>query len=306
MEQKPPLYTYGDIHIVATDLINLLQLFHINCVVDCRPIIHTDNVLSTPSERLKETLQQQHIAYIPFYKHFGFFPLEARNKRGSIVYQKAIATERFRQGIERIQKGIQQGYHICIIDDQRETPNSKRFTFIGKYFQDSCQVMHIFPNGHYFTQEQVTLQLEAKKEARRQKVHAAQDLGQTGEELASLYLMRNGYQILDHNWNLHRGCELDLVAIKDDRLHFIEVKTRTSTRYGEPEAAINYKKMRNIGKAIQLYRNKRFLLEKEYQIDSIAIIFRSNQDYDLKHFLNIRFNDACDEVIHFFPSPLEP
>ena len=49
------------------------------------------------------------------------------------------------------------------------------------------------------------------------------EIGQNGEELAADYLMKRGFRILHHNWNLHKGCELDLVATKDNQIHFIEV-----------------------------------------------------------------------------------
>ena len=303
MEPKSLLYTYGNIHIVSTELIHLLRPFQINCVLDCRGPISFRSYWNSSSEELKEALQQQHISYLPFHQHFSVFPIEARDDRGRIVYQKAISTGNIRQGLERIQNGIQKGYRICIIDNQEEAPKSTRFTLIGKYFQESCQVFHIYPNGHYFSHAQVEQLIEEQKKAKREKAHVAQELGKTGEELAALYLTRNGYQILDHNWNLHRGCELDLVAMKDNKLHFIEVKTRTSDRHGDPETAINYQKMKNIRRAIQLYRYKRYAYQIEYQIDSIAIIYRSAQDYDLKHFLCLRVNDACDEVISLSIKP---
>ena len=145
------------------------------------------------------------------------------------------------------------------------------------------------------------------KELRKQKNKTSLTIGQTGEELAALYLSRSGYQILDRNWNLHKGCELDIVALKDNKLHFIEVKTRTSDKYGEPETAINYRKMRNISKAIHTYLFRRGFLNIESQIDSIAIIYRSDQDYNLKHFLGLRFgNQPCDETITFSPTPSSP
>ena len=111
---------------------------------------------------------------------------------------------------------------------------------------------------------------------------------QAGEEIAGLHLINKGYQILDRNWNLYKGCELDIVAIKDNKLHFIEVKTRSSDKYGEPQIAINKKKMKHILTAIREYRYKRYLHNIEFQIDSIAIIYRGEKDYDLKHFTDIR------------------
>jgi len=67
---------------------------------------------------------------------------------------------------------------------------------------------------------------------------AHNELGQLGEQLAEKYLSERGYQIITRNWRyLH--FELDLVAVKEDMLHFIEVKTRRTTEFGLPEEAVD-------------------------------------------------------------------
>ena len=54
----------------------------------------------------------------------------------------------------------------------------------------------------------------------------ASELGIIGEELAANMLAQKGYSILHRNWNLHKGYELDIVAMKDNVVVFCEVKTR--------------------------------------------------------------------------------
>ena len=108
-------------------------------------------------------------------------------------------------------------------------------------------------------------------------------LGQTGEELAADYLMKNGFRILSRNWNLHRGCELDIVACKDGLLHFVEVKTRRKswdTPGGHPEEAVGRSKLHNMGRAI-LHYMAYYRLSQDYVIDVIGIVYRSDSDYDL-------------------------
>lgn len=304
VEEKPIIYTYGNISIDAKDLVHILQPYRINCVVDCRPEAYTRSLSNTPSDELQQILKQNHIIYLPFSLHFGVFPNETRNKNGTILYSKVIKSPHFLKGIERLQCGVQKGYSICIIDFERYTAQSKRYTILGKFLKEQYNICHIFPSGTCFTQEQVTKQEEEYKYIRKQKKQIAQKIGETGEELAALYLSHHGYQILDHNWNLHRGCELDLVAMKNNTLHFIEVKTRTSDQYGEPQVAINWVKMKHISQAIQNYRYRRGFLNIAFQIDSIAIIYRADNDYDLKHFLDIRQNgSACADVITYQRRP---
>ena len=64
------------------------------------------------------------------------------------------------------------------------------------------------------------------------------EIGKLGEELAEQYLIEKGYEIIDRNWRYSRF-ELDLIATKEDTLHFIEVKTRKTNEFGLPENAVD-------------------------------------------------------------------
>lgn len=69
-----------------------------------------------------------------------------------------------------------------------------------------------------------------------------QALGRFGESLAVRYLEARGYQILDRNWRCRHG-EIDIVARSGKQLAFVEVKTRSSNRYGHPFEAITPSKL---------------------------------------------------------------
>ena len=64
-------------------------------------------------------------------------------------------------------------------------------------------------------------------------------LGQVGEEIAANWLMNNGYRIMDRNWRLKNSYELDIIAFKDNLIHFIEVKTRDRSSGSNPLTAID-------------------------------------------------------------------
>ena len=70
-------------------------------------------------------------------------------------------------------------------------------------------------------------------------------LGDRGESYAEDYLRRQGYRILTRNYRTKIG-EIDLIADDHGTLVFIEVKTRSSVRYGIPAEAVNYKKKQKI------------------------------------------------------------
>ena len=68
-------------------------------------------------------------------------------------------------------------------------------------------------------------------------MRAKDRLGRYGEQVAARYLSDLGYRILATNWRCPTG-ELDIVAIDGDVLVFVEVKTRSSTRFGVPAEAV--------------------------------------------------------------------
>ncbi|RAU84395.1 YraN family protein [Pontibacter arcticus] len=65
--------------------------------------------------------------------------------------------------------------------------------------------------------------------------------GQQGEDSATQYLTENGYTILCRNYRYKRA-EIDIIAQKPDLLVFVEVKTRTTAKYGHPEEAVSRRK----------------------------------------------------------------
>jgi putative endonuclease len=78
------------------------------------------------------------------------------------------------------------------------------------------------------------------------------ELGRTGEQLAAEYLSGLGYTILHRNWRYLRY-EIDVVATKEQILHFIEVKTRQTTTFGLPEEDISRKKMHSLIQAAEAF-----------------------------------------------------
>ena len=99
--------------------------------------------------------------------------------------------------------------------------------------------------------------------------------GQLGEQFAAAHLESLGFHILEKNWR-HKRLEVDIIASKEDILHFIEVKTRTSTQYGNPEDAVSISKMNFLRSAAEQYQ---FLFPqwKKIQFDVVAIQLRNEE-----------------------------
>jgi putative endonuclease len=96
-----------------------------------------------------------------------------------------------------------------------------------------------------------------------------QQKGKKGEELASEWLLAKGYTILYRNWR-HARFEIDIIATRDLALHFIEVKSRTTSKFGNPEDQVNKKKLRHmIDAGVEfIYQNPGW---KKIRFDILAI-----------------------------------
>jgi len=78
------------------------------------------------------------------------------------------------------------------------------------------------------------------------------DIGKIGEGIATKYLIRQGYEILRRNWRYNRD-EIDIIAHDGPWLVIVEVKTRTSSWFGEPEMAVSPAKIRSMVRAAEGY-----------------------------------------------------
>lgn len=93
--------------------------------------------------------------------------------------------------------------------------------------------------------------------------------GSEGEQMAAAYFTAKGYTILHRNWRFSHW-EVDIIAVKETVLHFIEVKTRRSRTFGLPEDAVDRKKIRNLVNAAEeyLFQNPGW---KRIQFDILSI-----------------------------------
>jgi len=105
-------------------------------------------------------------------------------------------------------------------------------------------------------------------------------LGKEGELAAKNYLEKEGYRILETNWYCG-SLEVDIIAQKSDSLVFCEVKSRTSTYFGEPESFVTKQKQRNLIKAASIYAERK-KWQGEIRFDIISILF-SNDNATINH-----------------------
>lgn len=112
-------------------------------------------------------------------------------------------------------------------------------------------------------------------------------IGKRGEELAKAYLLENGYEVLETNWR-YRRAEVDIIAMDGQAMVFLEVKTRSSEKFGQPEEFITTQKELFLSDAASAYMEKSGH-DWEIRFDFISIIIQSDQHHILEHFKDAFF-----------------
>jgi len=107
------------------------------------------------------------------------------------------------------------------------------------------------------------------------------DIGKRGETLAISFLKKNGYRIIESNFRCRYG-EIDIVAQDGKTVAFIEVKTKTSNRFGSPTQAVDSRKQRQVSKTALAYISQKRLTNYSARFDVVGINIKgSNSEIEL-------------------------
>lgn len=96
------------------------------------------------------------------------------------------------------------------------------------------------------------------------------ELGKKGEQLAVDFLQKKGYEILERNYRYQKA-EIDIIARLNDTLCAVEVKTRSTPDFGNPQDFVKPKQIQQLVKAIDFYVIDNDL-DVEVRFDIVAII----------------------------------
>jgi len=108
------------------------------------------------------------------------------------------------------------------------------------------------------------------------------ETGKKGEALAVTYLENKGYTILETNWRFSRA-EVDIIAMHGEILVFVEVKTRSSDYFGEPEEAVTERKKVLLTDAASMYMEK-INHDWEIRFDIISVLLKDVNKPQISHF----------------------
>lgn len=108
------------------------------------------------------------------------------------------------------------------------------------------------------------------------------ETGKTGEKEAVEFLLQNGYTILETNWR-SGPLEADIIAEKNKTLVIIEVKTRSTNYFGEPEEFVNREKQSKLIKIANIYIEKNNIdFETRFDIVSVVINTSGTKVYHIE------------------------
>lgn len=117
------------------------------------------------------------------------------------------------------------------------------------------------------------------------KLHIKKEFGNTGEDIATKYLEKQGYIILERNFYCKQG-EIDIIAKDKNEVVFVEVKSRSDIGYGLPSEAVTKQKIKHLCKTARyfLYKNKMF--NEFIRFDVVEILIKSGK-FNVNHIKQI-------------------
>ncbi len=100
-----------------------------------------------------------------------------------------------------------------------------------------------------------------------------QQRGSDGEEIAARFLQSRGFGLVARNWRPGRSLrgEIDIIALKNGLLCFVEVKTRSSNLFGSPQEAVTPAKQRQISRLANAYLGFHQLHDTQVRFDIVEV-----------------------------------
>lgn len=110
-------------------------------------------------------------------------------------------------------------------------------------------------------------------------------VGRRGEREAERYLRRSGYRIIERNYRTRRG-EIDRITEEGETIVFVEVRFRSSDRYGSPSETVDRRKRRRLILAAAHYLAGRGLTDRPCRFDILSLSPDGAGGMKLEHLVN--------------------
>lgn len=189
------IYTIGHSNYIMERLIDMLEYYNINCVVDIRGTPYSKYNIQFDKEAIRYTLTNAGFVYIYMGKELAAKRIRKNsyNNEGYSNFEEVIKEEEFKRGVERLKNGCEKGYKIILLGAMQDPIRCHRSILVGRELvKNDFDVKHILDDYSIVTQDDIEEMLLNKYFSNRNQI-TIEDL--TGNSLNNEEMINEGYKL---------------------------------------------------------------------------------------------------------------
>ena len=189
------IYTIGHSNYTMERLIDMLEYYNINCVVDIRGTPYSKYNIQFDKEAIRYTLTNAGFVYIYMGKELAAKRIRKNsyNNEGYSNFEEVIKEEEFKRGVERLKNGCEKGYKIILLGAVQDPIRCHRSILVGRELvKNDFDVKHILDDYSIVTQDDIEEMLLNKYFSNRNQI-TIEDL--TGNSLNNEEMINEGYKL---------------------------------------------------------------------------------------------------------------
>lgn len=189
------IYTIGHSNYTMERLIDMLEYYNINCVVDIRGTPYSKYNIQFDKETIRYTLTNAGFVYIYMGKELAAKRIRKNsyNNEGYSNFEEVIKEEEFKRGVERLKNGCEKGYKIILLGAMQDPIRCHRSILVGRELvKNYFDVKHILDDYSIVTQDDIEEMLLNKYFSNRNQI-TIEDL--TGNSLNNEEMINEGYKL---------------------------------------------------------------------------------------------------------------
>lgn len=189
------IYTIGHSNYTMERLIDMLEYYNINCVVDIRGTPYSKYNIQFDKEAIRYTLTNTGFVYIYMGKELAAKRIRKNsyNNEGYSNFEEVIKEEEFKRGVERLKNGCEKGYKIILLGAMQDPIRCHRSILVGRELvKNDFDVKHILDDYSIVTQDDIEEMLLNKYFSNRNQI-TIEDL--TGNSLNNEEMINEGYKL---------------------------------------------------------------------------------------------------------------
>lgn len=189
------IYTIGHSNYTMERLIDMLEYYNINCVVDIRGTPYSKYNIQFDKEAIRYTLTNAGFVYIYMGKELAAKRIRKNsyNNEGYSNFEEVIKEEEFKRGVERLKNGCEKGYKIILLGAMQDPIRCHRSILVGRELvKNDFDVKHILDDYSIVTQDDIEEMLLNKYFSNRNQI-TIEDL--IGNSLNNEEMINEGYKL---------------------------------------------------------------------------------------------------------------